>query len=358
MLKLVTSIALTICALTLNAQPLAPNFTITDSGGHIRRLYEDYLDQGKTVVIKFFFTTCPPCNAMAPLMEPFYQEWGGGNGDVEFISLSIMTFDQNANVAAYKLAKGHTFPGAGNNGGSITAAQPYLNNMFGSFTGTPTFAVIAPDRTVIFNPRGSSHEATIDSVDVAIRATGADKPEVPYLVSGVVRDQDGDPVSQAIVKVQGINNSADTTGANGQFSFTVAIEPRVSYKLTASKDINYSNGLTTFDLILLQKHILALAPFTEPAEFITADANHSSGITTQDIIELRRVLLHTVDHLDHNSSWLFINPDYDFANPQYPFPETYTSQKALLSFTTKTMSPLNLLGLKIGDVNHSADAQQ
>ncbi|MBK8704908.1 MAG: redoxin domain-containing protein [Saprospiraceae bacterium] len=49
----------------LKSQP-APNFTLTDSDGQSHNLYTDYLDQGKTVVIKFFFTTCPPCNAMAP----------------------------------------------------------------------------------------------------------------------------------------------------------------------------------------------------------------------------------------------------------------------------------------------------
>ena len=62
-------------------------------------LYEvitDYLNQGKTVMIEIFFTTCPPCNAIAPLIEPLYQDWGGGDYDVEFFDLSNKNFDTDA----------------------------------------------------------------------------------------------------------------------------------------------------------------------------------------------------------------------------------------------------------------------
>ncbi|MBK9106499.1 MAG: redoxin domain-containing protein [Saprospiraceae bacterium] len=58
--------------LILTAQT-APDFTVTDIHGQVHHLYADYLNQGKTVVIKIFFTTCPPCNSIAPLMEPFIR---------------------------------------------------------------------------------------------------------------------------------------------------------------------------------------------------------------------------------------------------------------------------------------------
>src|SRR5690349_5737231 len=76
-----------ITSLPVFAQP-APDFTITDSHGAQHHLYADYLNQGKSVMIKIFFTTCPPCNSIAPLMEPLYQEWGAGDYDVEFFELS------------------------------------------------------------------------------------------------------------------------------------------------------------------------------------------------------------------------------------------------------------------------------
>lgn len=46
-------------SLSLRAQ-LAPDFTVTDIDGQVHHLYDDYLIHGKTVMIKIFFTTCPP----------------------------------------------------------------------------------------------------------------------------------------------------------------------------------------------------------------------------------------------------------------------------------------------------------
>jgi len=52
---------------------VAPDFTVTDIDGQVHHLYADYLNQGKTVMIKIMFTTCPPCHSIAPFMEPLYQ---------------------------------------------------------------------------------------------------------------------------------------------------------------------------------------------------------------------------------------------------------------------------------------------
>ncbi|MEP6794835.1 MAG: hypothetical protein ABJB16_10950, partial [Saprospiraceae bacterium] len=93
--------------LSTQAQP-APDFTVTDSKGHVRHLYADYLNQGKSVLIEIFFTTCPPCNSIAPLMQPLYVDWGSGNNDVEFIELSNKNFDTDALVNAFQATYNET----------------------------------------------------------------------------------------------------------------------------------------------------------------------------------------------------------------------------------------------------------
>ena len=155
---------------------MAPDFNITDSEGHPQTLYAGYLNQGKTVLIEVFFTTCPPCNAIAPYFEPLYQEWGGGDYDVEFFDLSNKNFDTNALVNAYKANYGHTYPAAGVEGGSLAAVAPYEQGMFGPFYGTPTYIVIAPDGSVQYNVHGGNNVETIAAIDAAIAATGAVKP--------------------------------------------------------------------------------------------------------------------------------------------------------------------------------------
>jgi thiol-disulfide isomerase/thioredoxin len=151
----------------------APNFMVTDSWGNTHRLYEDYLDQGKTVVVKVFYVACPPCNAIAPYLEPLYQSWGGGNADVQFIELSTKQTDTDALINGYKNNHNTSFPACGSQGGSVAAVTPYTTGVFGVFTGTPTFVVIAPDKTVNYDVSGFNIQGTIDALDAAIEATGA-----------------------------------------------------------------------------------------------------------------------------------------------------------------------------------------
>jgi thiol-disulfide isomerase/thioredoxin len=54
----------------VNAQS-APDFTVTDINDIEHTLYADYLNQGKSVLIEVFFTTCPPCSTYAPHLEEF-----------------------------------------------------------------------------------------------------------------------------------------------------------------------------------------------------------------------------------------------------------------------------------------------
>src|SRR5690606_38409915 len=130
------------------------------------------------------------CNSIAPLMEPLYEVWGSGEYDVEFFDLSDKTSDTNPLVAAYKANYGHTYPAAGNEGGSVQAVGPYKDGTFGPWSGTPTFVVIAPDGSVQYDVGGPGNQATIDAIDAALAATGAEKPvqpETPVIVSGQIQ---------------------------------------------------------------------------------------------------------------------------------------------------------------------------
>ncbi len=339
----------------LLAQP-APDFTVTTSTGQTIHLYDDLLDQGKTVVLKLFFTTCPPCNAMAPLMEPFYQEWGGGDADVEFISLSIQAFDNNVKVNMYKQLYGHTFPGVGSQGGSLSAVLPYTTGTFGEFLGTPTFVVIAPDGTVRFNPRGASHAATLDSVDVAIQQTGAVKPPVDYLATGTVIFGDGQAgVAGVAIGIEGISDALDTTDANGNFSFIASLTPGISYTLKAAKDTNYVNGISTLDVIKIRQHLLGVAPFTSPYQMLAAEVSGENQISNLDLVLMAQLILSLTEHPANSApSWIFVDPDFVFQSLGQTFVQ-YTSGAANLRFTTATAGPLMLRGIKKGDMNESAD---
>jgi hypothetical protein len=142
---------------------------------------------------------------------------------------------------------------------------------------------------------------------------------------------------------------------NGAFAFNDAVPFAGNYTLTPTKDDNPLNGVTTYDLVLISKHILGLVPLNTPYKMIAADANRSGSITTFDIVEFRKLILGIYTHLPNNTSWRFVDQDFVFADPanpfQFPFPENISVQNVLSDHLTD-----DFVGLKVGDVNNTVIA--
>lgn len=146
----------------------APDFSVTDVLGKSHVLYGNYLMKGKTVLLKIFYSTCPPCNAQADAVQDLYEAWGEGAGDVEFIEVSNQTWETNQTALNYVNEHDITFPTVSAAGGSLQAVGKYIGGGFGSFFGTPTYIVIAPDGKLVWN-------VSLSNLDAAIAATGAEK---------------------------------------------------------------------------------------------------------------------------------------------------------------------------------------
>ena len=84
------------------------------------------------------------------------------------------------------------------------------------------------------------------------------------------------------------------------------------YKVTPVKDLNPLNGVSTFDLVKMSKHVLNVAPFTNGFEYVAADINHNGQVTTFDIVELRKMILGIYNELPANDSWRFISKTHVF----------------------------------------------
>ena len=346
----------TICSIigSTLAQP-APDFTITASDGQTYSLYDDYLDQGKTVMIEVFFVICPPCISHAPALEILYQEWGAGQNDVEFIGLSDKAWDSNADVLGYEQTHGLSFHGAGMDGGALTALQPYINGTYGPYFGTPTFIIIAPDGSVNFDVSAGGVQANIIAIDAALAATGAVKPgtQVNHSVEGTVGvPQGGSTVSGVQISL----NDAPTpftTDANGTFAFT-EIPAGTNVEITPSKNYNHKNGITTFDIIQLSRHILDISPLPSPYHMLAGDVNNSGTITTFDLIFLRKIILQIDTAFSQVPSWRFVPTDFTFTNPENPFLDNIPGSIIINDLNQNTTN-LDFHAIKMGDANFSAN---
>src|SRR5688500_1879720 len=351
-------------ALKPNQVPVAPDFTVTDSHGELHHLYADYLDQGKTVLLEIFSTTCSPCISIAPLMEPFYQEWRAGEYDVEFFEMSDKTFDTDALVNAYQDEYGETFVGVSNDGGSVAAVAPYKNGQFGPWLTTPTFIVIAPDGTVQYDVDGPNNQATIDAIDAALLATGAEKPviEQPVLVSGGVQFLQGSlGIGNAYVQVLDANNNimtADTTNANGEFDLEILMsEVLPGWKVKVVKQGTPLNGVSVIDLVKMQKHLLLIEPFDNPFSKLASDVNKSGNISSLDIVGLLKIILGRVPTFSDGETWIVVPADTDFGVPTQNPPVIGETTILLEDILSGARLP-QWIGIKKGDANGNADPTQ
>jgi peroxiredoxin len=82
----------------------SPDFNLKDLSGNGVQLSALL---GKTVVMNFWATTCPPCVAEMPIFQQLYVEWSG-RGDVVFLSINLG--EDAARVRSFMQARNFTFP--------------------------------------------------------------------------------------------------------------------------------------------------------------------------------------------------------------------------------------------------------
>ena len=138
------------------------------------------------------------------------------------------------------------------------------------------------------------------------------------------------------------------TGLDGSFSFDV--EQGGTYTITPKKDNHVLNGVSTFDLVLLQKHILEIEYLDSPYKYIAADINRSGTITAYDMVQMRQVILDILPTFPNNESWRFVNSEYSMNedNPLEGFQENYRI------WEVEEVVNIDFVAVKVGDVSGNA----
>ena len=178
-------------------------------------------------------------------------------------------------------------------------------------------------------------------------------------VAGAIKTEVNGGLENAVVnlQVQPANGGASlsfnqSTDGLGQFTFPNAVPVGSDYTLTPLKDDNPLNGVSTYDLVLISKHILGQEPLNTPYKMIAADANKSNSITTFDIVELRKLILGIYDELPNNTSWRFVDSAYTFPIVTNPWAAQFPETKSVANALTHQLND-NFIGVKIGDVNNT-----
>ncbi len=187
-------------------------------------------------------------------------------------------------------------------------------------------------------------------------------------LTGRVTDSVRRPIKHTVITVSdGVRSRPGTEVACDSLGrFTTSL-PETSTRvcLAPTLDIDHLNGVNTWDLVLISRHILGLEPLNTPYKLISADANRSGTVSTFDIVQLRKTILGTFPSFNPMASppgqrsWNFIQKNHVFSNPANPFAEFnnlgLSTLDPLESITVSTL-PANtdFVGCKIGDVDLSA----
>ncbi len=171
-------------------------------------------------------------------------------------------------------------------------------------------------------------------------------------LGGAVANEDNSPVEDVTMNLSGQSAGVVQTDVNGMYNFAnIPIGNDVT--VTPEKDNDPLNGVTTYDLVLISKHILGTQALGSPYKLIAADANKTKSVTTADLVELRKLILQIIPNLSNNTSWRFVDKGYVFPDPSNPWSEEFPEVININNIPTSVLDA-DFVAVKVGDVNGNA----
>lgn len=171
-------------------------------------------------------------------------------------------------------------------------------------------------------------------------------------ISGLIENENGALIAGVSVNMSGQASGSATTNGTGSYQFS-NVPAGSDVSIVPTKDNNYLNGVTTFDMVLISKHILNVELLDSPYRLIAADVNNSKSITTFDLVEIRKMVLLISSKFENNTSWRFVDKDFVFPNPANPWATTFPEIININNISGNVVDA-DFVAIKIGDVNGSA----
>jgi len=198
-----------------------------------------------------------------------------------------------------------------------------------------------------------NQDVCIASVDIRDAAGNCQMGSSALSVTGNIMTVDEIAVESAevMLNTSSITVASEMTEIDGEYAFD-DLSSGNAYELEVHKDDDPLNGVSTLDLVLIQRHILGLQALDSPYKLIAADVNVNGSVSAVDLVVLRRLILGLIEQLPDTESWKFISEDHTFSNPSSPWPLEEGAILGQLSIDEVH----DLLAIKMGDVNGNAVA--
>jgi len=174
-------------------------------------------------------------------------------------------------------------------------------------------------------------------------------------ISGLVSNaMDGEVIERVDVQLLDETNMLLSSFSNteGLYAFP-PVYPMDLYHIQPFKNDDPLNGVSTEDIIKIQKHLFGLERFDSPYQFIAADIDNNQRISANDMLALRDLVLGRTDAFVETTSWKFIDATQTFTDIRNPWP-----LKERITFDTLPHYQMDIafMGVKMGDIDGDAIA--
>lgn len=171
-----------------------------------------------------------------------------------------------------------------------------------------------------------------------------------FIVGGAVNNIHGVGIQATRVEVMNMD-MIDMTNSSGLYEFD-EIDGGQSYILEATKQDDILNGISTKDIILIQRHLMGKEEFDTPYEYLAADINASNSIQVSDMVRIRQLLLGHISDFRQVPDWYFVYDGYPWMDITQPLKEPDAFSYVIDSLITDM--DINFIGVKPGDIDGSA----
>lgn len=187
--------------------------------------------------------------------------------------------------------------------------------------------------------------------------------EVPFeLVNGEICTNESVDVTgniaretgSAVPGVQiGVSNFTKTPTTDIEGNYLIEKLPLGNdYEITPALNTPLLESVSTFDIVLINRHILGTRLFDSPYKHIAADINQSGTITVFDLVLIQRAILGLNNNFPGNAAWRFIPRDYEFIDPNNPLDEDFP-ESITLTNVAENITGQDFVAVKIADVSYN-----
>jgi hypothetical protein len=174
-------------------------------------------------------------------------------------------------------------------------------------------------------------------------------------ITGDLRTENNDETESANVQLYLSHNMMRQmiTLADGKYLFGDLAAN--TYSVRPERNDDPTNGVSTADIVKIQRHILGIESLNSPYKLIAADVNLSATVTAADISEIRKLILGVTSQFNKVQSWTFVPKTYVFPDPAKP----YNAPRELSTSVDAGSNVIeNFVAIKMGDVNTTARGHQ